>query len=132
MGMSAWKKAKSPAMPHILRVLILGSLRPFARETANASMASPTPSMMLVKKKLKSGCILITPLCYKKSEYGEKPYSEIKIKDKIDSMHSFPVIHESRNLKQARPKGQYVDLLRINARYSLMGFSSQTNLTPFF
>ena len=27
-------------------------------------------------------------------------------------MHSFPVIHESRNLKQARPKGQYVDLLR--------------------
>ena len=27
-------------------------------------------------------------------------------------MHSFPVIHESRNLKQARPAGQYVDLLR--------------------
>ena len=26
-------------------------------------------------------------------------------------MHSF-AIHESRNLKQARPKGQYVDLLR--------------------
>ena len=26
-------------------------------------------------------------------------------------MHSF-TIHESRNLKQARPKGQYVDLLR--------------------
>ena len=29
----------------------------------------------------------------------------------IDFMHSF-TIHESRNLKQARPKGQYVDLLR--------------------
>ena len=28
-----------------------------------------------------------------------------------DSMHSLP-IHESRNLKQARPNGQYVDLLR--------------------
>ena len=28
-----------------------------------------------------------------------------------DSMHSFTT-HESRNLKQARPKGQYVDLLR--------------------
>jgi len=27
-------------------------------------------------------------------------------------MHSFTVIHESRNLKQARPIGQYVDLLR--------------------
>ena len=26
-------------------------------------------------------------------------------------MHSFTT-HESRNLKQARPKGQYVDLLR--------------------
>ena len=29
----------------------------------------------------------------------------------IDFMHSF-TIHESHNLKQARPKGQYVDLLR--------------------
>ena len=28
-----------------------------------------------------------------------------------DFMHSFTT-HESRNLKQARPKGQYVDLLR--------------------
>ena len=29
-------------------------------------------------------------------------------------MHSFSLLttHESRNLKQARPKGQYVDLLR--------------------
>ena len=28
-----------------------------------------------------------------------------------DFTHSFTVTHESRNLKQARPKGQYVDLL---------------------
>ena len=28
-------------------------------------------------------------------------------------MYSFAVVHESRILKQARPKGQYVDLLRI-------------------
>ena len=28
-------------------------------------------------------------------------------------MYSFAVIHESRNLKQARPNGQYVDLLRF-------------------
>ena len=34
-------------------------------------------------------------------------------------MHSFTVIHESRDLKQARPYGQYVDLLRLHARYSL-------------
>ena len=27
-------------------------------------------------------------------------------------MHSFAVTHESRNSKQARPQGQYVDLLR--------------------
>ena len=27
-------------------------------------------------------------------------------------MYSFADIHESRNLKQARPHGQYVDLLR--------------------
>ena len=30
---------------------------------------------------------------------------------KTDSMYSFTVTHESRNLKQARPDGQYVDLL---------------------
>ena len=29
-------------------------------------------------------------------------------------MYSFTVIHESRNLKQARPFGQYVDLLRFS------------------
>ena len=34
-------------------------------------------------------------------------------------MYSLPVIHESRNLKQARPFGQYVDLLRRSACYSL-------------
>lgn len=28
-------------------------------------------------------------------------------------MYSFTVIHESRNSKQARPDGQYVDLLRF-------------------
>lgn len=28
-------------------------------------------------------------------------------------MYSFAVIHESRILKQARPNGQYVDLLRM-------------------
>ena len=32
------------------------------------------------------------------------------------------MIHESRNLKQARPEGQYVDLLRAGrACYSLIG-----------
>ena len=36
-------------------------------------------------------------------------------------MHSFTDIHESRDLKQARLSGQYVDLLRLHARYSLIG-----------
>ena len=36
-------------------------------------------------------------------------------------MHSFTVIHESRNLKQARQICQHVDLLRLRARYSLIG-----------
>ena len=43
-----------------LPFFIFGSFRPLARETANASMASPTPSMMLVKKKLKSIGIFIS------------------------------------------------------------------------
>ena len=37
----------------------------------------------------------------------------VSIHKYIDFMHSFTAIHESRNLKQARPKGQYVDLLRF-------------------
>ena len=44
----------------------------------------------------------------------------VKILKNIDSMHSFTVIHESRNLKQARFFDQYVDLLRFCARYSLI------------
>ena len=42
-------------------------------------------------------------------------------------MHSF-TIHESRNLKQARPKGQYVDLLR-RARLLLPHLFHYTILT---
>ena len=36
--------------------------------------------------------------------------------------NSIQLIHESRNLKQARMPVQCVDLLRKNAFYSLMGF----------
>ena len=43
-----------------------------------------------------------------------------------NSMYSFAVTHESRNLKQARPSGQYVDLLRKCARYSLIRFLQYT------
>ena len=47
-------------------------------------------------------------------------------------MHSFTVIHESRDLKQARLYGQYVDLLRIHARYSLINtYETLTLLTKF-
>ena len=45
-----------------------------------------------------------------KPKYSAKLYLGIYIRN-IDFMHSF-TIHESRNLKQARPNGQYVDLLR--------------------
>ena len=48
---------------------------------------------------------------HKKTRYGENhTWCQDK---KTDSMYSFTVIHESRNLKQARPDGQYVDLLRF-------------------
>ena len=46
-GMANWNAAKMPAIPHILCVFILGSFRPLARETEKASIASPTPSIML-------------------------------------------------------------------------------------
>ena len=34
-------------------------------------------------------------------------------------MHSPTALHESRKLKQARPYGQYVDLLRLDGRLLL-------------
>ena len=40
-------------------------------------------------------------------------------------MHSF-TIHESRNLKQARPKGQYVDLLRYTLATPSWDFMDDT------
>ena len=53
MGMRNWKKAKVPAMRHILDLFMLVSLRPLARETEKASMARPAPRQMLVMKKAK-------------------------------------------------------------------------------
>ncbi len=47
----------------------------------------------------------------KKTKCGETILGSIS--KYIDSTHSFTVTHESRNLKQARPFGQYVDLLRF-------------------
>ena len=47
-------------------------------------------------------------------------------------MHSFTDIHESRDLKQARPYGQYVDLLRLHARYSLIGTYETLPLMEYF
>ncbi len=41
---------------------------------------------------------------------------------KKDTMHSKKATHESRNLMQARPYGQYVDLPHYRARYSLTEF----------
>ena len=53
-------------------------------------------------------------------------------KQLIDSMHSFTDIHESRDLKQARPYGQYVDLLRYAlATPSRVLFSSLEIITYF-
>lgn len=49
MGISAWKKPNMPAIKVCLPRLIFGSLSPFAMLTAQASIASPTPSARLVK-----------------------------------------------------------------------------------
>lgn len=58
---------------------------------------------------------------HKKTRYGENhTWCQDK---KTDSMYSFTVTHESRNLKQARPDGQYVDLL--HKRFALATPSQQ-------
>ena len=60
-----------------------------------------------------------------------------------DTMHGKAALHESRNLKQARPFGQYVDLLRRKMRsllphsmnyitfwYACQGFFCKTTSAP--
>ena len=51
-GIKVWKKAKIPATENILRFFIHGSFKPLASETEKASIASPTPKKMLLKKKV--------------------------------------------------------------------------------
>ena len=67
MGISAWKPAKTPATRHILRRDIRGSFRPFASDTEKASMASPTPSKMLLKKNAKLRFMLHFSLLFTKT-----------------------------------------------------------------
>jgi hypothetical protein len=47
-GISAWKKAKTPAIDRDLVFFIFGSLSPLAIDTEKASMASPTPKNKLL------------------------------------------------------------------------------------
>ena len=56
--------------------------------------------------------VLIVPQ-NKKSKHGCAMLGSTDLK--TDPMHSFVASHESRDLKQARPYGQDVDLLRKNA-----------------
>ena len=64
-GMMHWKKEKMPAMLTILVRLMQGSLSPLARETEKASMASPIPIRILLKKNEKLHIKI--PLYYHKS-----------------------------------------------------------------
>ena len=64
IGITNWKRAKTPAIRHILLCFILGSCRPFAIETEKASIARPTPKSVLLKKKLKPSSIYIFLLSF--------------------------------------------------------------------
>ena len=57
MGMRNWKKANVPAMPSILFLLIPGSCSPLAIETEKASIASPTPKIILSRMKFREICM---------------------------------------------------------------------------
>ena len=50
IGIKNWNSANVPAMAQARPRDILGSFRPFASDTENASMARPTPSKILLKK----------------------------------------------------------------------------------
>ena len=65
MGIRAWKAANTPAMPSIRRRDMWGSLRPLARDTENASIASPIPSSTLLKKNRIFHCMFVSPFFVK-------------------------------------------------------------------
>ena len=60
MGMANWKKPNTDERPMIWRLGMSGCRRPLATDTEKASMASPTPSRMLLKKNAKSCSIGFT------------------------------------------------------------------------
>jgi hypothetical protein len=58
MGIRNWKNAYTPAIPHMRLRRMQGSRSAFAQETEKASIASPIPSSMLLRKKEYPGFIL--------------------------------------------------------------------------
>ena len=51
-GIINWKKAKIPAIRHILQRFIVGAFNPLAKETEKASIAKPIPRPILLTKKI--------------------------------------------------------------------------------
>ena len=102
MGMANWNTENTSATPQVFPLFMPGSFRPLARDTEKASIASPTPSRMLLKKNAKLKSIFVPP-CDKKSGCGTTTPG-VGAKEK-DSMYGCPSIHESRKLKQASPLG---------------------------
>ena len=85
---------------------ILGSCSPFASDTENASIASPTPSSTLLNTNKKLHSIVKTPsaayVLKNKTPCAALAAHRVLCYKTKDSMYSRLALHESRKLKQAR------------------------------
>ena len=115
IGIRNWKKANVPEIRNRLPRFISGSASPLARETENASIASPAPSRALLKKNKKSHIKTLAN------------HARVNKRNKrADRRIAKDVILKSRNLKQARSNESQplcrrfrssgdVDLLRLSS-----------------
>ena len=116
MGMANWKKPNTDARPMIWRLGMSGCRRPPATDTEKASMASPTPSRMLLKKNAKSSFIATTlSPCKSKARHSQQAGRLRQKKRDFPggaAMLTRPVSLAIESKPDRQKAGQYVDLLR--------------------
>jgi hypothetical protein len=87
--MRNWKKAKAPAMRHRSLRFISGLARELAIETEKASIASPTPSRILLNTKMKIEDISSSANETKKQVRDRRTWSKNRIKRAMYSVNAY-------------------------------------------
>ena len=121
IGIANWKNENTPAIPHMRRNFMQGSFKPFAKDTENASIASPAPSAMLIIKNPKSICFLRSFFFFaNKNPRAAKPHTVHNIEKEYTT--GMPRKYKSRDLRQARSVTSMLTCYAKGARYSLIEY----------